>query len=62
MATYFRFSANTTAEISAMLGMYSFISDILYHGDQADIIISDIALSRVIIVETSSEIAENFED
>ena len=62
MATYFRLSASNETEISSLLGMYSYIADILYHDNEtADIIINDIALCRVYIIETSADIAESFE-
>ena len=62
MATYFRVSANSESEVSELLGMYSYIADIIYHGENADIIVNDIALTRVYIVETLSEIAYHFDN
>lgn len=62
MATYFRLSASNEKQVSELLGMYSYVSDIIYHGENADIIINDIALCRVYIVETLSEIAYSFEN
>jgi len=62
MATYFRVSANSESEVSELLGMYSYVSDIIYYGENADILINDIALNRVYIVETLSEIAYHFDN
>jgi len=63
MATYFRFSASNESEISSLLGMYSYVSEIIYHDNAtADIIVNDIALCRVYIVETSASVAEYFDN
>lgn len=62
MTTYFRLSAVSVSEVSYFLNAFSYVSSVEYNGDAAEIEIHDLALNRVILVETSADIAEIFDN